>query len=671
MRKVNFVRWTLAFTLTLLGAAHANAASGLPPLTWRWSNPKPHGNNIAGMAVGKGWIIHAGERGQLYLSRDLEEWIPRETQTTNDLRSVTFFDGRIIVTGEQGTILVGDANSPRPQFQKIDLSSPDWLEGVAASASMLVAVGDNGAIYTSNNGTTWQRQPQGFSDWLRGVAFGSGVFVAVGENGFVATSVQGTTWQRQTSGVPEHLNQVAWVQNRFIAVGENGRAIASGDGRSWQRIATGATNALYAITASTNNLAVAGDGELRLQDGSGAWSDEIRATNRSFPAPGWTYLSSIWDGTLFLMGGRSGLMVEGFKTNSTSATVWVDRFGALRNWIWDLARTPDYYIAVGDRASVMTSEDGIDWNLELVPDSLTNAIFLGVGATTNLTLVVGNQGKAMLSSNGVIWNPVQMPSQNDLQGVATLNNFWVVSGGSGTILTSANGTNWTAQTSPTTAFLSSVAAAADRFIAVGNMGTILQSSDGRTWSLRPSGTTNWIYRVRYLGGQFVAVGQNGTILASSDGANWVSRSSGTSQWLNDVARVGPTYFAAGNQGTVLRSSDLVQWENIGTITRKSLFALASSDGQLVAAGVEGVILRSRVIPDLSPIAIKDFTHKSGQNAFLFWGKPDQKFSLDHSASLPAWTTGVDLEFLDSTGSLIYFENSDPAFDPQFFRTTLR
>jgi len=42
--------------------------------------------------------------------------------------------------------------------------------------------------------------------------------------------------------------------------------------------------------------------------------------------------------------------------------------------------------AVGDRATVVTSGNGIDWSLELVPDSVTNSIFLGVGGTTNLLL---------------------------------------------------------------------------------------------------------------------------------------------------------------------------------------------------------------------------------------------------------------------------------------------
>lgn len=656
--------------LILLAVLAPRAPAASPPLSWRWSNPRPHGNNIAAMAFGNGWTVQVGERGQVYVSRDLDDWIPCDSNTTNDLRSATFFGSKIIITGESGTVLVAESGLPQPKLQRFDLGTLDWLEGAAASPTLIVAVGDNGAIYTSNNGTVWQRRNQSFTTWLRGVAYGNAMFVAVGETGLVATSSDGVAWQRETSGVTEHLNQIAWVQNRFLVVGDSGRTLTSTDGRNWQTVATSAANTLYTITASPNSVSVAGESELRLQE-NGVWSDQIRTTTTSFPAPNWTYLSSLWDGSLFLLGGRTGLTLEGFKTNATSPTVWVERHDALRNWIWDMMRTPEFYIAVGDRATVMTSENGIDWNLELVPDSLASAIFLGVGGTTNLFLAVGNQGRAMISANGVIWDAVPVPTNNDLQGVAALNNLLVVTGGGGTILTSPNGTNWTVQSSSTTSFLSSVAAAPSGLVAVGAAGTILQSPDGKSWSRGAIGTTNWIYRVRYLGDQFVAVGQNGSLLTSPNGANWTVRSSGTTEWLNDVARVGQTYFAAGTHGTVLRSSDAITWENTGTITHKSLFALASSAGQLIVAGVEGVILRSQVIPDLTPISIESFSRKSGENAFLFSGKPDQRFTLDYSTDLFNWKTGTDLEFRDSSGALIHLETSPVNSDHVFFRATLR
>ncbi len=39
-----------------------------------------------------------------------------------------------------------------PSFYLVDLNTPNWLESVAASTNLAVAVGDNGAIYTSTEG---------------------------------------------------------------------------------------------------------------------------------------------------------------------------------------------------------------------------------------------------------------------------------------------------------------------------------------------------------------------------------------------------------------------------------------------------------------------------------------------------------------------------------------
>ena len=50
------------------------------PLRWRWSNPRPHGNNIVDMAYSPalGLGVQVAERGQVYTSDDLSSWLPRE-----------------------------------------------------------------------------------------------------------------------------------------------------------------------------------------------------------------------------------------------------------------------------------------------------------------------------------------------------------------------------------------------------------------------------------------------------------------------------------------------------------------------------------------------------------------------------------------------------------------
>jgi hypothetical protein len=387
------------------------------------------------------------------------------------------------------------------------------------------------------------------------------------------------------------------------------------------------------------------------------------------------------------------MLVEGFKTNGTSSYLWLDRFRSLRNWLWELKRLPGFYVTVGFHGTIMTSVDGIDWSLELVPASVTNTTFYGVGGNTNLLLACGDNGKVILSPNtftnlvftntdgtlttneastlGIFWHDITPPTTNTLQGVATFGDQFVLTGDFGTVLMSADGTNWTKRTTPTASFLTGVTEFPGGLVAVGKGGTLLTSPDGVTWTNRATSTTNWLYRVRYLGGRLIVVGQNGTILTSADGITWAKQSAPTTRWLNDVTLLDDTCYIVGVQGTVLASTNTTNWTYIGTITEKSLYGAVCHNGQLVAAGVEGSIIRSQVIPDPTPIQFLRFSRQNNQNLYLLAGKPDQRFTLDRSASLTDWAPGLLLEFLDSSGTLLLLDavttNPPPT---EFYRATV-
>jgi hypothetical protein len=177
--------------------------------------------------------------------------------------------------------------------------------------------------------------------------------------------------------------------------------------------------------------------------------------------------------------------------------------------------------------------------------------------------------------------------------------------------------------------------------------------------------------VRYLGGQLIAVGENGTILTSSNGTNWTKRTSNSTSWLNDVELVSDTYFIAGNQGTLLVSSNAVDWLDIGTLTQKSLYGLATRNGQLITVGVEGVIIRSQIMPILEPLRFLNFAHTMEHNLFLLEGQPDQRFTIERNPDLsqPAstnWVGGPILEFSDSSGTVLYLENTPTNQPPQSY-----
>jgi hypothetical protein len=660
------------------------------PSRWRWSHPAPFGGNIFDMTYGLGLTVAVAERGQIFTSDDLVFWEPRESGTTNSLRAVTFFGNRLVITGERGAVVYTDSLQ---DFHVLSLGTEDWLEGVVASTNTLVAVGDNGAIYTSTTGAVWVRQNTSITSWLTGVAWGQGTFVLVGEGGTIATSANGTNWTKRTSGTTRVLKRVTWMNNQFWAVGEGGLILNSQNGGvNWSPISSGATNVLYDAESGQEDQTAVGDAEVRLRSNNAIWSDQLDLAN-VLPPPVWTYYNSQWEGSLFLLSGRTGMLVEGFKTNGVGSYLWVDRFRSPRNWLWELKRLPDFYVTVGFHGTVMTSVDGIDWSTELVPASVTNATFYGVGGHTNLLLACGDYGKVIVSPNtftnlvftnsdgtlitntastlGIFWYDVPSPTTNTLQGIATFGDQFVLTGDDGTVLTSADGTNWTKRATPTASFLTGVTGFPEGLVAVGKGGTLLTSPDGFTWTDRAINTTNWLYRVRYLGGRLIVVGQNGMILTSTDGVNWTRQNSPTTRWLNDVTLLEDTYYIVGVQGTVLASTNTTNWTFIGTITEKSLYGVACHEGQLVVAGIEGSIVRSQVVPDPTPVRFIEFSRRDNRNSYLLAGQPDQRFTLDRSSSLANWTPGLLLEFLDSSGTLLLLDSINTNPPPaEFYRATV-
>lgn len=685
--------WCLA-----LGASPAFAVDF--PLRWRWSNPLPHGGNVVDMAYSPALAlaVQVAERGQVFTSGDFDLWLPRDTGVTNALRAVTFFGSRIVVTGESGAVLYADDVDVWQTGTLVDGATEDWLEAVTASSALLVAAGDNGAIYTSTNGGSWKKQNSGTNTWFRGAAVGPGGFVVVGDYGVILTSPNGTNWARRTSGTSQHLNRVSFAGGRFTAVGEGGVTLSStNSGASWFLETTGATNSLqYAATGGLDRI-VDGQSEVRVQDGS-VWTNEIAKTNGP---PDWTYYSAIGLPNFFLVAGQTGMQSEGYQVSGTPY-FWLTPFDSVRNWLWSVQRLPGFYIMAGDFGTILTSGNGVDWTLELTPPALTNTTLLGVGGSTNLLLAVGDGGAIIYSPNiftnvvvtnqsgtftqsvsalGVFWFPAPSPTTNDLQGVAVLSNsIFVISGTHGSIFTSLDGTNWSARTSGITNVLSCVTAWPGGLVASGDNGTLLTSAEALTWTQRTVATTNWLFRVRWLNSSLVAVGQNGSIFTSTDGSNWTARTSSTTNWLTDATFIGDTWFACGLSGTVLSSSNLVNWVHRGTITKKPLYAAATDGGQLIVAGAEGVILRSPVLASTNPVSILNYSRIAtngtalAYNVFLFGGQPDQQFSLDRATNLVStpWTTGEQLEIFDGAGTLYFLETITGTNIPpmEFYRTKL-
>jgi hypothetical protein len=635
-----------------------------------------------------GVVWQVGDRGRLYTSPDLDQWAPHETGSTKSLRGISFFGSTVFICGEEGTILAGPGpNTLRGQ----SIATTNWLEAIAASDRVIVAVGDNGSIYSSTGNGTWTRRGS-FTTWLRGVEYGGNQFLCVGEDGFIARSVDGQSWDELPSGTSAHLNRVAWLNGCFWIVGDRGTVLTNNSQMAFLPANTGVTNTLFTVSANSNEVVVAGDSTVLLRNpASGQWTHQADATSPTL-APVWPYYSSLWDGRLFLLGGHAGMIVEGFRTNASAPLVWYSDVQPTRSWLWSMTRVGDLYAAVGAQGTVITSEDGVEWAREAVPLVAQGEVLLGIGGNTNVLVTVGSAGTVLRSQNsftnvistntmgdlvtnrisllGLYWNPIVLPTTEDLQGVAATDEMLIVTGGGGSIFASANGALWQPRISGVTTFLSGVTAWPQGFVAVGASGVILTSPDGALWTKRTSGVQDWIYAVRWLGGKLVAVGENGLILTSDDGVGWARRESGTTQWLNDVTYALGNWYVAGSRGTLVTSADAITWTESKAITANSLYAAATDGEQIILAGMEGTVLRRNLRTPTSPVNFVAVEHVAGNSVFLFAGLIDQQFVLEESESLTGpWTTVATLELTEPPGTLIYERTADNS-QAKFFRTRL-
>jgi hypothetical protein len=162
----------------------------------------------------------------------------------------------ILPVGANGTILT--ANSGESTGLKWTLPAGTWTQrlaplgsfadfrvnAIATDGTAFVAVGEDGYLYESSNGTTWTSRTSGFgANDIDSVAYGNALWVAVGQNGTISTSTDRVTWTTRTSNMStNNINYVAYINSSWVAVGAGGGTTNTGgvtyssNGTTWTRV---------------------------------------------------------------------------------------------------------------------------------------------------------------------------------------------------------------------------------------------------------------------------------------------------------------------------------------------------------------------------------------------------------------------------------------------------
>ncbi|HXJ58996.1 MAG TPA: hypothetical protein VNU68_20245 [Verrucomicrobiae bacterium] len=153
----------------------------------------------------------------------LDDWSsPAQSLPTQNLKSLSYGDGRFVAVGDRGTIL---ASADGMEWSPMLSGVTDDLAGVAYGRQLFVAVGNAGLVLTSTNGSNWTKQATGTVESLVAVAFGGGMFVASSIFSFL-TSTDGVHWLPRVAGGGPLLS-IAYGNGSFFTVG--GTCSWSGD----------------------------------------------------------------------------------------------------------------------------------------------------------------------------------------------------------------------------------------------------------------------------------------------------------------------------------------------------------------------------------------------------------------------------------------------------------
>ena len=147
-------------------------------------------------------------------------------------------------------------------------SSVDFNDLNSFDLETAFAVGDEGQISWSNNGTEWETIQSGTKENLNYSSRINGISaIIVGDNGTILkTKDKGRTWRKIEIGETINLNSVDFFdENTGFIVGANGLSLQSTDGgETWVKIPSGTNRNLKSVSAGNPEVAfaVGSDGTL-------------------------------------------------------------------------------------------------------------------------------------------------------------------------------------------------------------------------------------------------------------------------------------------------------------------------------------------------------------------------------------------------------------------------
>ncbi len=296
----------------------------------------------SGISYASGATFNMGDADvQLYAQwAPIPDWTTRTSGTSNDLKNVTYGNGKYVAVGDSGVILT---SADGLVWTNQASSTSVQLNDVTYGGDKYVALGNGGTILTSGDAASWTDHSVGGSQALRGIAYGKGMYVAVGDGGKIMTSGDGDNWMIRTSGTDQDLYGVTYNGNgMFVAVGLQGSVLTSGNGADWSSQMSETDNLLAGATLG-NGLyaAVGGLGTIVTSSNGADWAGQPSTTS--------VQLNGISYGNgSYVAAGRDGAILA-----SNDGSSWKGQISGTTQSLNGVAYGDDSIVVVGDGGTIL------------------------------------------------------------------------------------------------------------------------------------------------------------------------------------------------------------------------------------------------------------------------------------------------------------------------------
>ena len=249
------------------------------------------------------------------------------------------------------------------------LAGTSWSVGTSMGANDLrgvtfgtafVAVGTQGAMFSSADAITWTALKSGASSDLNATVYG-GTYVAAGAGGAMLSSSDAITWTPRSSATPNNIYALATNGNGgYLAAGANGTILYSNDsGVNWTAANSGTANDLHGLAYGNGRyVAVGANGTLLTSTDAAAWQAVTGQSSSDLIGVAYGLLSSTLKSQFVAIG------ANGTLTTSTDGVTWTPQLPIVTTNTLAAVTYGRQFVAVGGNGSIFTSTDGINWQAQ-------------------------------------------------------------------------------------------------------------------------------------------------------------------------------------------------------------------------------------------------------------------------------------------------------------------